>query len=555
MIGTVIGGYQITDRLAEGGMGAVFVARHQVMGRDAVVKLLLPELSHNEEMVRRFFNEAKAAASIQDPGIVQVFDVGYLPDGRAYIVMERLRGETLASRLRTRGLRIDQTVHFLRLLARTLDAAHEHSIVHRDLKPDNIFLVPDKDVAGGERIKILDFGIAKLAGTQTHHATQSGSIFGTPAYMAPEQCSDAGLVDARADLYAVGCIAYEMLSGLPPFGMGGIELLAAHLRDEPAALRLRNPDVPPWLEAVVHRLLRKHPNERFQSAAELHGALDPARQSPLASTASTITPQPFPVITAQPPVAAPLTTHSAAAGAMTTMPPQQRSRLRYVIAAMGIVMTAVIAILALTRNHDSAAPAPAPEPVAEPTPVDTSELRAQAELALARGEYERAIDVASKIESGPDRPRAEEIIRQAGQQLAAQREAAAKPAPAPPPVVAVTPRHASKQQAKPKQVAPATGSAAPPKPPEAPAAPAVSFDQAIARARDAAAAKQWRVAGEAARAALTVRSDPEAEMIATKAACMEHDSAAAHHYEPPRSSGSYHDIAVQFCENQGIVLE
>ena len=198
MIGTTVGGYQITEKLAEGGMGAVWAARHSVMERAAVVKLLHPEYCRDPEIGQRFLNEARAAASIDDPGIVQVFDVGHLPDGRAYLVMERLGGQTLAARLRERHSaapdrsRVPEAVNILRLIARTLMAAHANGIVHRDLKPDNIFLVPDPDVAGGERTKIVDFGIAKLATGQGAHATRAGSIFGTPAYMAPEQCADSG---------------------------------------------------------------------------------------------------------------------------------------------------------------------------------------------------------------------------------------------------------------------------------------------------------------------------------------------------------------------------
>ena len=280
MIGTTVGAYRITRQLSEGGMGSVWTATHTVMGKDAVIKFLLPELSHDEAMVRRFFNEATAAASILDPGIVNVFDVGTLPDGRAFIVMEKLRGSSLTDRLRAGRMRVEQAAVVLRLLARSLEAAHANGIVHRDLKPDNIFLVPDREVPGGERTKILDFGIAKLSERGATMATRAGSIFGTPAYMAPEQCSDASTVDPRADLYALGCIAYEMVSGTPPFGQGGLEVLAAHLRDEPVPLGQRVPGVHPGFAGVIHCLLRKEPNERFGSAGELVAAIDALRLPP-----------------------------------------------------------------------------------------------------------------------------------------------------------------------------------------------------------------------------------------------------------------------------------
>ncbi len=164
MIGTTVGAYRITSQLSEGGMGTVWTATHSMMGKDAVIKFLLPELSNDEAMVRRFFNEARAAASIQDAGIVNVFDVGTLPDGRAYIVMEKLRGQSLSDRLRARRFRVEEAAVVLRLLARSLEAAHANGIVHRDLKPDNIFLVPDRDIPGGERTKIRTAGATVRAG-------------------------------------------------------------------------------------------------------------------------------------------------------------------------------------------------------------------------------------------------------------------------------------------------------------------------------------------------------------------------------------------------------
>jgi len=383
MIGTTVGGYEITEFLAEGGMGAVWVARHAVMGRGAVVKLLHPELGSDPTIVQRFFNEARAAASINDPGIVQVFDVGRLPDGRAYLVMERLVGQTLAARLRQRATeppsrsRAVETVNILRLIVRTLVAAHAHGIVHRDLKPDNIFLVRDPDVAGGERTKILDFGIAKLTTGEGAHATRAGSLFGTPAYMAPEQCTDAASVDARADLYAIGCIAYEMLVGSPPFGGGGLEVVAAQIRDEPVPLRQRDPAIPVELEAIVSRLLRKTPDERYASTTELYDALDAVDLE----TAALVTPRPFDVPPEEPatkparpqaawPRAEPpppaLTTHSAASGVFApTVPP--RSRGPYVVAIVtGVFAAAVLVAVVLARSGSS----PPVEPAASVAQVE-----------------------------------------------------------------------------------------------------------------------------------------------------------------------------------------
>ncbi|ACY12842.1 serine/threonine protein kinase [Haliangium ochraceum] len=273
MLDTRIGGYRITKRIAKGGMGEVYLARHELMEREAAIKVLHPDLSGNEQQVNRFLNEARATASIRHPGIVEIFDVGH-EGARAYIVMEYLRGEMLASRLARTRIEIDKALQFTRQIAGALGAAHACGIIHRDLKPENIFVVPDPDVIGGERTKILDFGIAKLLESRGGVHTVQGTMFGTPAYMAPEQCEDAAQVDRRADLYALGCILYEFLCGTPPFGRGGIELVAAHLRDVPTPVRDREPRVSEALDAVVMRLLAKDPEQRYGTCEALVRALD-----------------------------------------------------------------------------------------------------------------------------------------------------------------------------------------------------------------------------------------------------------------------------------------
>ncbi len=274
MLNTRVGNYTITDRLAEGGMGEVYVAHHELMDREAVVKVLRPDMSLKKDMVKRFFNEARAATSIHHPGIVEVFDMGFDDSGRAYIVMEKLRGESLSARLARGRMALAQVVALVRQMAGALGAAHQRGIVHRDLKPDNLFIVPDPEVAGGERIKVLDFGIAKLAMEKGGSLmTAAGAIFGTPAYMAPEQCTSTATVDNRADIYALGCILFEMLCGQPPFGHGGLELLAAQLRDPAPAPRSIDPDVPVELEQVTLRMLEKKPEDRFQSCDEIIAAL------------------------------------------------------------------------------------------------------------------------------------------------------------------------------------------------------------------------------------------------------------------------------------------
>ena len=432
MIGTTVGGYEITEALAEGGMGAVWAARHSVMDRTAVVKLLHPEFGRDPEIVQRFLNEARAAASIDDPGIVQVFDVGHLPDGRAYIVMERLGGQTLAQRLRQRQseppskTRAVEAVQVLRLLARTLIAAHEEGIVHRDLKPENIFLVPDPDVAGGERTKIVDFGIAKLASSRNASVTRAGSTFGTPAYMAPEQCTDSGSVDARADLYALGCIAYEMLVGQPPFGFAGIAVIAAQLYNEPTPLRERDPAIPEELANLVARLLRKNPAERYASSAELYAALDALALHPDALH----TPRPFDIPPTVPPTKrerpapAPLdpasasaaTTMSATSGSASTPRASSSSKLPYVIAGLSVVaMTIVIVVLVTNRSS-----APTPPPAAA-APVEQGNALADAIQAQSEQRWEDAIAAAASVTRDGDKARAQAILATARAEAKHQR--------------------------------------------------------------------------------------------------------------------------------------
>jgi serine/threonine-protein kinase len=272
MIGESIGGYRIVAKLGEGGMGAVYLAEHRRIARRAAIKVLLPELSSNQEVVERFFTEARATSLIEHPGIVEIVDCDVLPTGSAYIVMELLQGESLGSYLR-RGQRLplERTLSLTRHVADALEAAHQRGIVHRDLKPDNVFLL-----ASGA-IKIVDFGIAKLmSGTTTgRDHTRPGTLLGTPVYMSPEQCRGAVEVDHRTDIYSLGCLLFEMLCGRPPFTYAGFgELIQAHLSEAPPALRSLDATLPPALEALVARLLAKSAGDRPQTMRALAAELD-----------------------------------------------------------------------------------------------------------------------------------------------------------------------------------------------------------------------------------------------------------------------------------------
>ncbi|HWO23467.1 MAG TPA: protein kinase [Kofleriaceae bacterium] len=285
LIGALLGSYRVLGKLGQGGMGEVYVGRHEALGHKVAVKVLKPELSRDADMVRRFFKEAQAAAAIRNLGIVQVFDFGTTPDGRAYFVMEMLEGDSLAARLKQRRLSYVECCRVGRQAANVLQAAHAAGITHRDLKPDNLFLIPDSEVAGGERVKVLDFGIAKVLdfgitelGSEDHSTdvrTRTGLMLGTPVYMSPEQCRGAGAVDTRADIYSLGCILFEMTCGRPPFvGEGPGEILGAHQYLEPPQPRSFAGDIPTELAQLILQMLAKHPGGRPQTMAAVGQALE-----------------------------------------------------------------------------------------------------------------------------------------------------------------------------------------------------------------------------------------------------------------------------------------
>jgi tRNA A-37 threonylcarbamoyl transferase component Bud32 len=366
MLGQVIHGYRVDRVLSadKGGFGEVFLATHVESGAEAVVKVLRAEMSANRDTVTRFFNEARAAASIHHPGIVQIHNVGYHGD-RAYLLMERLRGEDLETRLKAGRLPLDRALLFMRQTAGVIAAAHERGIVHRDLKPANLFIVQDPDVAGGERVRVLDFGIAKL-GADARPAGATTGVFGTPMYMSPEQCASTGDVDHRSDLYSLGCIFYELVCGYPPFGRGGTELIAAHLRDRPTPPRDVVANVPPAIDALILSLLEKAPERRMQSCAALVNALDGAAATSgiILSTARSFQPATGGGYTTAPsaPTAAetPSAKRSSSGGGGKTI----------VIVVGAVVAAAAVAVIVIaTRGGGSSTTStPAKTPPTPPTP-------------------------------------------------------------------------------------------------------------------------------------------------------------------------------------------
>ncbi|MCS6914240.1 MAG: serine/threonine-protein kinase [Myxococcales bacterium] len=277
--GDRVGQYRILRQVGIGGMGVVFEAVHEQLRRRVAIKVLYPHYADNPQMMTRLLNEARAANMVRHPAIVSSFEVGHLPTGEAYLVMEYLDGEPLRLRLKRLGGRLGPgTLRILRQVASAVSVAHSWGVIHRDLKPANVMLVPDPDMVGGERVRILDFGLAKLRAEFQQEAeepsTQSGVILGTPAYMAPEQCQEAATVDEKADVYSLGVMIYECTSGRLPFvAKGAVDLMAMHIYVPAPPLSQLAPEAPPALVELVGRMLCKSPADR-PTMAEVAAALD-----------------------------------------------------------------------------------------------------------------------------------------------------------------------------------------------------------------------------------------------------------------------------------------
>ena len=260
--GSLVGEYRIEKKIGEGGMGAVYGAKHPLIGKRAAVKVIKRELSANPEAVDRFVREAQAVNTIGHPNIVDIFAFGVLADGRSYFVMEWLQGESLRERLE-RPLTYSEAIDYIDTIAKALQAAHEAGVMHRDLKPDNVFLAAVKD--DKPTVMLLDFGLAKLSGGGEGgrvEKTRTGMVMGTPLYISPEQAKGAK-VDFATDIYALGVMAYEMFTGRVPFlADSAVEIMSLHITQPPRRPTEVMPSLPPDVDQLVLWMMAKDASQR-----------------------------------------------------------------------------------------------------------------------------------------------------------------------------------------------------------------------------------------------------------------------------------------------------
>src|SRR5262245_14710444 len=397
MIGRIVADrYLILARLGEGGMGRVYVAEHVKMNRQCAIKVMSAQLMNDAESTTRFAREASNAARILHPNVAAVFDYGEA-DKTVYLVMEYVDGESLSTILAREGaLDPRRAVAIARQIADGLTAAHELGIVHRDLKPDNVIVAAKRD--GREVAKVVDFGIAKAVSDSPQDSlTRSGLVIGTPEYMSPEQLL-GDPVDARTDIYALGCMLYQMLTGVQPFaGDTREQMIRRRLNEPPPHVQAVIPELPKRLDSLIAHMLARAPNERLASAAAVSAGLDPA-----VALAGWEPAHAAPMVSARVPRGAPTVIHASADPAMRPTIPIRRSNTSSKRILFGSVLLSAIMVgglFAWSRLSESTAPSSAAAPTtvvapppAAPAPSDTAakaaidSATANARAMLARSE-------------------------------------------------------------------------------------------------------------------------------------------------------------------------
>ncbi|MGZ6142508.1 MAG: serine/threonine protein kinase [Myxococcales bacterium] len=282
LIGRTIGSYRIEKQLGKGGMGAVYMGIHPAIGSKVAIKFLHPQYAHDEKIVDRFYNEARAVNVIGHDNILKILDLNITEDNRHYFVMEYLQGRAVQNLLKHNvSIPLETTGPILVQCCEALEAAHRKGIVHRDLKPDNVYLIVHK----GKKnfVKVVDFGIARVTDDsgESTGKTQTGMVMGTPAYMSPEQGSgQSSKIDGRSDVYSLGCMMYQMATGKLPFpGSSFGEVLIGHLQQAPPPPRELKPEIPEAYEAIILKCLEKKQEDRFQSMKELKQAIEACMES------------------------------------------------------------------------------------------------------------------------------------------------------------------------------------------------------------------------------------------------------------------------------------
>jgi serine/threonine protein kinase len=298
----VAGKYRLSRVIGRGGMGVVYAANHELLGQSVALKVLRPDVARNATTVARFVNEGRAAARLENIHVARVMDVGTLDGGLPFLVFEFLDGADLSVILESRGpMPVTLVVDYLMEALEAIAEAHSVGIVHRDLKPSNLFLARRKD---GDVIKVLDFGIAKALTDTTGPGgsmTATQAVLGSPSYMSPEQLRSAKSIDARADIWSLGVIAYELLTGKLPFEAQNVVELFANIQEtDPRPLAELRPDVPPALASAVHACLRRSASDRFACVTDLAQELAPHGSAAAAGSllrVRAILPGPRPVAT------------------------------------------------------------------------------------------------------------------------------------------------------------------------------------------------------------------------------------------------------------------
>ncbi|WP_158627254.1 serine/threonine-protein kinase [Corallococcus sp. AB045] len=382
-----MGEFVIQQRIGAGGMGVVYRAVHPLIGKQAAIKVLRMELV-SAPLVQRLLVEARSVNAIRHPGIIDIFGFGSLPDERPYVTMELLQGRPLSDFVRAkRPMELESVVWVMDQMLAALEAAHRAGVVHRDLKPANVFIVETAQAPAS--VKLVDFGIAKLLESHDTPLTADGSVIGTPEYMAPEQIRSGGDVSPATDLYAVGVMMFQLLTGVRPFQGDSVQVMFAHMEERSPAPSSRVPGLPQELDSLVLQLLQKDPSRRPPSAEAVRERLKriPLRSAPRAPSL----PRPDATPTTAP-SAGDTVTHSTTQDAINAIRPSPG--LRWGLAGAVLLLVAGAAVI------QRRTPDPVPAVTSEPPPAHVAKAPPRPEPAQPQLQQ----DSRSEVQTPPPAP-------------------------------------------------------------------------------------------------------------------------------------------------------